>query len=96
MIAGVDYNFIRNNVPNMTLDAATRKFSSITFLVGPTFSDNILEGQEYFTLRISQSNSLQVGQTGSIIIYIGDATGTYVEMIWQHIHEVFHLIGFRY
>ena len=59
----------------MILDAQTRQFAPITFSIGSTFSDNILEGQEKFALRISQSNSFQVGQNGSVEIQIHDATG---------------------
>ena len=71
----------------MILDAQTRQFAPITFSIGSTFFDNILEGQEKFALRISQSNSFQVGQNGSVEIQIHDATG-----MWTYQNH-FHVIG---
>ena len=79
----------------MMINETTERLTPISFLIGSTFHDNILEGQEKFGLRVLPSNSLQVGQNSFVTIHILDATGinycllyiAYLYMIELHMHQ---------
>ncbi len=70
----------------MRINATTNQLDPISFSIGRTFTDNILEGAETFNIRVGQSESLQVGDNPGVAITILDNTCEYMHAIQWHIH----------
>ncbi len=69
-----DYNFTDASVSPMEINETSNQLDPISFSIGSTFVDNLLEGAEQFSIRLSQSGILQVGDGSSVNVRILDNT----------------------
>lgn len=58
----------------MRINETSGKLLPVSFFVGSTFVDDILEGAEMFTIRLSPTGILQVGDDPNAFVTIRDAT----------------------
>ena len=58
----------------MEINRTTQQLEPVSFTIGSTFPDNVLEGEEDFSVRVSQTGILQVGENSIVNVRIRDAT----------------------
>ena len=59
----------------MEINSTTGVLNPITFTVGSTFVDDLLEGAESFFVRLGESDVLLVGDNPNVLVTIVDSTG---------------------
>ena len=58
----------------MTINDTTDQLNPISFSIGSTIVDDILEGAEEFKVRLSQTGILQIGDRSVVTVRILDKT----------------------
>lgn len=65
----------------MTINEDTERLNPISFVIGSTFVDDILEGLHKFSVRVTQFMVLQVGDNPFVTVNIVDGTREFPQPI---------------